>query len=264
LSSLVNRMLAARSARTPKKPPAIVAPGAPHLLKPFSVIDIGDYLKLEEIQPLFDGVPRDPYVKEGFRRKSLCRTRVDGRTVVLSDHAPLYQPVEYNPVHGGLFRNYPPIDGRLLVLLHAAVKVFAACANLDAEDEILVQAQRITAAKGRAGYPVVEGWHQDNIRVLGILLVNRVNVSGGISMLSFDGGKTLAFAQLLEPGDLLLVDDTVMWHNTTPIEQMRSDLPGFRDIVIITSPANRHPDTATPGLRRAARGHFGRSRSGRA
>jgi hypothetical protein len=217
---------------------------APRFFKPHSLINIGDFLRLGEIQRLFDGVPLDPYVEAGFRRKSLFRARLMKREVVISDHAPLYQPSEYNPVHGGIYRHYPAMDARLAELLHPLIQIFAACANLGPRDEVLVQAQRITATDGQTGFPVVEGWHQDNIKVLGLLLIDRVNVSGGISLLSPDRGHSLGFARTLAPGDLLLINDPEVWHNTTPIEQLRRDQPGYRDIVIITSPTNRPPAAA--------------------
>src|SRR3954451_12978632 len=214
---------------------------APQFFKHHSLISIGDFLRLGEIQRLFDGVPLDQYVEAGFRRKSLFRARLMKGEVVMSDHAALYQPSEYNPVHGGIYRHYPAMQARLAELLQPVVHIFAACANLRPQDEVLVQAQRITATDGQTGFPVVEGWHQDNIKVLGLLLINRVNVSGGISLLSFDKGKSMSFAQTLQPGDLLLVNDPVVWHNTTPVEQIVADQPGFRDIAIITSPTNRPP-----------------------
>jgi hypothetical protein len=214
----------------------------PQFFKPFSLINIGDFLRLREIQSLFHGVPLDPYVSAGFRHKSLFRAKVSKGQVVQTPHAPLYQPTEFNPVHGGIRRHYPEMDGRLARLLDGLVNIFAACAGLTSRDEMLVQAQRITSTDGKTGFPVVEGWHQDDIKVLGLLLINRVNVSGGISLLSFDKGKSISFAQTLQPGDLLLVNDPVVWHNTTPIEQMVADQPGFRDIVIITSPTNRPPE----------------------
>jgi hypothetical protein len=217
---------------------------APRLAKDFSLINIGDFLPMREIQRLFHGVPVDPYVPEGFRRKSLFRAVLQGRKMIVTDHAPLYQPVEFNPVHGGIYRHYQAMDARLAALLAPMAHIFGACAGLDETDEILVQAQRITAEQGKTGLPVVEGWHQDDIQVLGILLVNRSNVSGGVSLLSRDRGKSVCFEQQLKPGDFLLINDTVMWHNTTPIKQMNFDLSGFRDIVIITSPTNRPPATA--------------------
>ena len=216
----------------------------PRFSKPFSLINIGDLFALDAIQSLFEGVPLDPYVAAGFRHKSLFRARLAGGKVVMTEHAPLYQPVDINPVHGGIYRHYPAMDARLATLLAPLVSVFAACASLGAHDEVLVQAQRITAVDGRTGFPVVEGWHRDDIKVLGLLLINRVNVSGGVSLLSFDRGQSLAFSRQLVPGDFLLIEDRVMWHNTTPIEQQRPDLRGYRDIVIITSPTNRPPAPA--------------------
>jgi hypothetical protein len=218
--------------------------GAPRFQKDFSLLNIGDFLQLREIQRLFHGVPLDPYVPEGFRRKSLFRARLSDRKMLVTDHAPLYQPVEFNPIHGGIYRHYPAMDQRLAALLAPVAHIFGACAGLDESDEILVQAQRITAEQGKTGLPVVEGWHQDDIQVLGLLLINRSNVSGGVSLLSRDRGRSLAFEQQLRPGDFLLINDTVMWHNTTAIKQLTQDLPGFRDIVIITSPTNRPPPSA--------------------
>jgi hypothetical protein len=237
-------MLATALAPTIHHEPEAQALEAPQFFKPHSLISIGDFLRLGEIQRLFDGVPLDPYVEAGFRRKSLFRARLMKGEVVMSDHAPLYQPSEYNPVHGGIYRHYPAMQARLAELLQPVVHIFAACANLRPQDEVLVQAQRITATDGQTGFPVVEGWHQDNIKVLGLLLIDRSNVSGGISLLSPDRGKTICFAQTLAPGDFLLVNDPVVWHNTTPIEQVRQDQPGYRDIVIITSPTNRPPAVA--------------------
>lgn len=234
-------MPATATAPSLDREPEALALEAPRFWKPHSLISIGDFLRLDEIQRLFDGVPLDPYVAAGFRRKSLFRARLMRGEVVMSDHAPLYQPSEYNPVHGGIYRHYPPMDARLAELLYPIVSIFAACAGLTARDEMLVQAQRITTTDGQTGFPVVEGWHQDDIKVLGLLLIDRVNVSGGISLLSPDKGASLCFAQTLSPGDFLLINDPVLWHNTTPIEQVRRDRPGHRDIVIITSPTNRPP-----------------------
>ena len=234
-------MLATALAPSFHDEPQAPAQEAPRFWKSHSLISIGDFLRLGEIQRLFDGVPLDPYVEAGFRRKSLFRARLMRGEVVMSDHAPLYQPSEYNPVHGGIYRHYPAMDDGLATLLSPVVRMFAACAGLTARDEVLVQAQRITATDGQTGFPVVEGWHQDDIKVLGLLLIDRVNVTGGISLLSRDKGQTLSFAQTLSPGDFLLINDPEVWHNTTPIEQVRRDQPGHRDIVIITSPTNRPP-----------------------
>jgi len=219
------------------------APSVPRFLKPHAVISVGDCMDVETLQARFDGIPLDSYVVEGFRRKSICRMRVDNHAISVSEHGPLFQPKAYNPVHGDIVRHYPEMDRHLASLVTPLVQIFAACAQLRNEHEILVQAQRITATSGTdqaTGYPVVEGWHQDNTAVLGIFLVNRVNVEGGVSLLSANRqGTMLVLEQPLAVGELLLIDDTSLWHNTTPISRARADAPAYRDVVILTYPSCR-------------------------
>lgn len=151
-------------------------------------------------------------------------------------------------MHGDIVRHYPAMELRLATLLTPLVQIFAACAQLRYEHEILVQAQRITANSGddrATGFPVVEGWHRDNTKVLGIFLANKVNIEGGISLLSANReGTSLVFAKTLSVGEMLLVDDTAMWHNTTPITKSRADAPAYRDVVILTWPSCREDDGA--------------------
>jgi hypothetical protein len=219
---------------------------SPRLQRSHAAIQLGDYLRMPEIHSLFDRVPLDPYVAAGFRYKSITRICVRDSRVHRASHGPLFQPKEYNPVHGDIVRHYEEMDERLTGLLEPVIQIFAACGSLSGRDEILVQAQRITASSGddgSTGFPVVEGWHRDNTSVLGIFLVNRVNVSGGISMLARDcAGAHLAFARTLDIGDLLLVDDRCLWHNTTPIAKVDPRKPAYRDVVILTWPSCRQPN----------------------
>jgi hypothetical protein len=229
------------------KPDIVASSSAPRFQKPHAMLAIGECLDLTAIQGHFNDTPVDSYVSEGFRSKSICRMRVHDQSASMSPHGPLYQPRAFNPVHGGIVRHYPAMDARLSGLLGPLVQIFAACARLRFEHEILVQAQRISANSGldgATGFPVVEGWHQDNTVVLGIFLVNKVNIDGGISLLAADGqGSDLVFARSLAIGDLLLVDDTSRWHNTTPITKCRPESPAYRDVVILTWPSCRAEDS---------------------
>jgi hypothetical protein len=124
--------------------------------------------------------------------------------------------------------------------------LFWTCARLKTSDEILVQAQRITATAGKdgnSGLPAVEGFHRDNVSLVGILVVNRSNVTGGVSMLSYSSDTdATAFADTLDPGDLLLFNDQNVWHYTTPIYQKERGAVGFRDVVLFGSPSSRLED----------------------
>jgi hypothetical protein len=216
---------------------------SPALSKSHAILSLGDYLDIDAIQSCFDAVPLDRYVEAGFRHKSICRVRVRDHVVLPTAHGALFQPKEFNPVHGDIVRHYEEMEPRLAELLRPVIQIFAACALLCHDHEVLVQAQRITASAGEdgtTGFPVVEGWHRDNTQVLGIFLANRVNVEGGISLLSRDSsGDKLAFARTLAVGELLLIDDNVNWHNTTPIKKVRENAPAHRDVVLLTWPSCR-------------------------
>src|SRR5438552_4812712 len=76
----------------------------PHLNRLHAAIHLGEYLQMPEIQAHFDRLPADPYVSAGFRRKSIMRVHVSEGQVARAVHGPLFQPKEYNPVHGDIVR----------------------------------------------------------------------------------------------------------------------------------------------------------------
>ncbi|MBF6074265.1 2OG-Fe dioxygenase family protein [Nocardia beijingensis] len=209
----------------------------------YSRISAGSWLDIAEIQPLFDSVPNDGYVPEGFRYKSLSRVTVRDGLIRRGRHEPLFQTATYNPVHGDIEREYAPIAAPLFEALRDAICLFATGARLRENDEILVQAQRVTATAGfggNQGLPAVEGFHQDAVGLVGILVVNRHHIDGGMTLLSREQNTEHAvFAAQLEPGDLLLIDDQRLFHYTTPIYSAEPDRIGFRDVVLFGWPSAR-------------------------
>lgn len=212
-----------------------------------TVLDLAGSIPLSAIRAGFATVPRDEYVADGTRFKSIFRARIEHDRMLLQDHGPLYQSATLNyGVYGADSRVYAPMDMRLRKSLEPAVRSFAAAAGLGPEHEILIQAQRVMAsagAEGRIGIASREGWHSDGTTVVGVLLVDRVNVMGGVSMLATDPrGAHVVLARTLAPGELLLIDDRRLWHDVTNIERSRCGAPGFRDVVLMGYPACREPE----------------------
>ncbi|MET0190056.1 MAG: 2OG-Fe dioxygenase family protein [Pseudonocardia sediminis] len=195
----------------------------------------------------FASVPADPYVPEGFRYKSIARVRLHRDRLVAGPHAGLHQSTDVNPTHGGYVRDYPAIPAGLLAELTGPVRLFHAAAGLAPGAEVLVQAQRISACAGPdgdAGQPAVEGFHQDDVDAVGILVVDRVNVRGGVSMLSTGPGvEEVAFAGLLEPGRMLVLDDRRLWHYTSSVRRVRAGVPAYRDVILFGWPSSRPPSS---------------------
>jgi len=74
-----------------------------------------------------------------------------------------------------------------------------------------------------------------------MLCVSRNNIIGGVSSVYGRNGAII-FTGIVEPGEMLLIDDAELWHDASPIRRMDDSRPGHRDILIITSPACRESE----------------------
>ena len=261
----------------------------------YEAIDTSAFISVGDWAPFFDAIPVDPYIKEGYRYKSIAWFRIkhaaavaiagidehintvnmlSGMTDVessryLSAAAPdwiseetgyccwnlpqyaMQQSIKYNPVHGDMRREYPRISNEIInsedfhkLLIHYA-------AYFGWSDAIvLVQFQRVDCLVHRVGKPAVEGFHQDGNRHVGMLVVNRNNVTAnsGVSQYAMDeGGKRaeeLIFNSVIPAGQLIYWNDKRVWHYGTELQvddPQENGGRGLRDIIILsakTPPAN--------------------------
>ncbi|MFJ8959782.1 2OG-Fe dioxygenase family protein [Lentzea sp. NPDC102401] len=75
---------------------------------------------------------------------------------------------------------------------------------------------RIVAVAGEPGLPTPEGRHRDGHSFVGMHLVRRENSAGGESAIYRDGLPDVQFT-LRDPLESVLVDDTAIWHEASPI-----------------------------------------------
>jgi hypothetical protein len=163
----------------------------------------------------------------------------------------LQQSSKYNPVHGDLRRVYPRISERLTDSedFHRLLIHYAAFFGWG-DAIVLVQFQRVDCLVDRTGQPAIEGFHQDGNRYVGMLIVNRKNLTddSGVSQYVMDdnGKKTdeLVFNAVIPPGTLIYWNDKRVWHYGTELKVADPHVnggKGVRDIVILsakTPPAN--------------------------
>ena len=157
----------------------------------------------------------------------------------------LAQAKAYNPVHGDLRREYPPVDARLLEGPDLRELVFHYASRFQWHDAIvLVQFQRVDCLPGRPGRVAVEGFHQDGNQHVAMLIVDRVNLQrdSGASQYKLDaGGKMtdeMVFDAVVTPGQLIYWNDKRVWHYGTDIEiadPAANGGRGVRDIVIMSA-----------------------------
>lgn len=183
-------------------------------------------------------LPADNFLKDGgkYRRRRHSCFVVSNHQVEQVVHRAHYQPVQYNALHGGMHRLFEPMNPQTTEhpawakLLSAIASV---CTQLKGDQPWYVEAHqfRIDTSHG-IGRPTPEGAHRDGVDFVAILLVDRVNVSGGESRIFEANGPHGQRFTLTEPWTMLLLDDHQVIHESTPIQPTAAG--GHRDTLVLT------------------------------
>jgi len=206
-----------------------------------------DLEQLLSLNQFWEGLPRDPYLKDGgryrFRRHSSFEIKGDSLTIV--PHRAHWQSVDYNALHGGIERWFessqtqltsnPAWQSLLLGLAHI----------LNAVKQVntwFVEAHqfRIDTTDG-IGRPTPEGAHRDGVDFVAVFLLNRVGIKGGETRIFDANGSTGLRFTLSEPWSLLLMNDERMIHESTPIQPLGPH--GYRDTLVLTFRSNGFQDS---------------------
>ena len=196
--------------------------------------------ELESLEAGWERLPADEYLKDGGRyrtRRHACYTVQEG-VLLQVPHRAHWQPVEYNALHGGMQRWFAPVEASTLVLpaWHRIMKGVASLASeLRGERRWYVEAHqfRIDTADG-IGRPTPEGAHRDGVDLVAVLLVGRHNIKGGETRVFEATGRRGERFTMSEAWTLLVLDDTRVIHESTPIQPLADGQPGWRDTLVVT------------------------------
>ncbi|MDD2926912.1 2OG-Fe dioxygenase family protein [Rhodoferax sp.] len=199
---------------------------------------------LDALRDTWADLPPDNYLKDGGhyrRRRHACFVVSDG-AVRQVPHRAHWQPLEYNALHGGMQRLFEPILPTVVgrpVWNQLLLWLGKVCSGLKGEQPWFVEVHqfRIDTTDG-IGRPTPEGAHRDGMDMVAVFMVNRQNIKGGETrVFEADGPNGQRFT-LTEPWSVLLLDDTRVIHETTPIQPLTT--PGlspqdcFRDTLVVT------------------------------
>jgi hypothetical protein len=192
------------------------------------------------LSPLFDDLPADAHLKDGgayrFRRHGCFVHDLEADTLTAVPHRAHYQPLTYNALHGGMERWFSPLhpamseSSAFSALVRGLGQIFA---SVRRAPRYFVEAHafRIDPSEG-VGRPTPEGAHRDGVDFVAVVLVDRVSVRGGETrVFEADGPEGVRFS-LVEPWSALLLDDTRVVHETTPI--VPTGPTPHRDTLVIT------------------------------
>jgi len=193
---------------------------------------------LQTLSQYWEGLPRDPYLKDGgrYRFRRHASYEIKKETLDLVPHRAHWQSVDYNALHGGIERWFEPIQNPLLnnpawqSLLLGLGQILS---GLKPVNTWFIEAHqfRIDTTDG-IGRPTPEGAHRDGVDFVAVFLLDRVGIKGGETRI-FDaqGSAGLRFT-LTQPWSLLLMNDERMIHESTPIQPVGDY--GYRDTLVLT------------------------------
>lgn len=195
---------------------------------------------LDALQREWDDLPPDEYLKDGgrYRRRRHASVVIDAGALHVQPHRAHWQPLDYNALHGGMQRWFAPVTEAAWAgpALPALLRWLAQVADgLRGARPWYAEVHpfRIDTTDG-IGRPTPEGAHRDGVDLVAVFLVARAGIKGGETrVFELNGPQGQRFT-LVEPWSVLLMDDTRVIHETTPIQPEPPNGRGHRDTLVIT------------------------------
>jgi hypothetical protein len=212
----------------------------------FAVVSAEDVAKiagvpldqLENLTQFWEGLPRDPYLKDGgrYRFRRHVSYEIKGDSLTLVPHRAHWQSVDYNALHGGIERWFEPSQTQLTSSLAWQSLLLGLAHILNGVKQAntwFVEAHqfRIDTTDG-IGRPTPEGAHRDGVDFVAVFLLNRVGIKGGETRIFEATGSAGLRFTLTQPWSLLLMNDERMIHESTPIQPIGPH--GYRDTLVLT------------------------------
>jgi hypothetical protein len=190
----------------------------------------------------WDDLGLDQYMADGgrYRRRRFAAFDADSGALTRKPHQPHYQSRDHNPLNGGIERWFSPVldsvcaNGFTQGLLSVCTTIFDAASVSRPRWHIELHQFRVETDGTQSGLPTPEGVHRDGVDWVCVLLIDRRNVSRGVTQIFDPAGKSLGEFTLTDPLDAVFLDDRRVLHGVTPIAPLDSDLKGFRDILVVT------------------------------
>jgi hypothetical protein len=204
--------------------------------------------ELQALSPSWDNMPPDNYLKDGgrYRRRLHSSFVFEHHRLHQVPHRAHWQSLDYNALHGGMERWFEPMR-EATVASTAWTRLLSAFAQTasqvrgTADTKWCIEAHqfRIDTTDG-IGRPTPEGAHRDGVDFVAVFMVNRVHIKGGETRVFEANGPQGERFTLSEPWSLMLLDDTRVIHESTPIQPLAEG--GHRDTLVLTCRANTFQD----------------------
>ena len=193
----------------------------------------------------WDHLGEDRHMGDGgrYRRRRYAVYSVTNGDIVREAHQPHFQAKTYNRLNGDRDRWFDPvtpeIGGHPIIqaLIHRLADLFGTVLPSNAPAlrwHVELHQFRIEASVDTIGRPTPEGVHRDGVDGAFVMLVNRENVSSGVTQIFDPNGVSLGHFTLSDAGDAVFLDDARVFHGVTPIAPLDPKAKAIRDVLVVT------------------------------
>ena len=199
--------------------------------------------QIENFTDCWFDLKQDMYMADGgayrFRRYGQYNKEKGSENLVQLPHEPYTQPITVNYLNGGTVRHFEPLTESFTSssILHSLLIYLAdICDEARGQPtnwNIRLHPYRILASSNNLGEPTPEGLHRDGVNFIASILINKVNVKGGITTITDDNAKPLLSLKLEHEFDIMLANDEKTMHKVSAISPVLLGEVAYRDVLVV-------------------------------
>ena len=208
---------------------------------------------LQTLAHSWGDLPADQYLRDGGqyrqrRHASFVIAAQAGLTaqtaenaVKIVPHRAHWQSTDYNALHGGIERWFEPVAANTLgnpAWARLLAWLAQVASRLKGQQAWYAEAHQFRilthSGIGGIGRPTPEGAHRDGVDLVAVFLLAREHIKGGETRVFDARGSHGERFTLAEPWSVLLLDDSRVIHESTPIQPAEGEENGWRDTLVIT------------------------------
>ena len=195
---------------------------------------------LDGVKQSFDVLPETDHADGNYRLRKysrVCADCKDGQCEITDLNVKQFnQSTKYNQHQGGMVRNFNNIDADVLnsAALRKMARAFRDACHLPVLYTMDIHQMRVRC-KGGATQLSPEGWHQDGYDCIAMIGIDRCNVIGGEILLSTSKTQPPFLQAVMDPGTMVIVDDSHLWHNGRSIQPLENGKPAYMDAMVFTA-----------------------------
>jgi len=197
---------------------------------------------MDQIKPSFDELPETDHADGTYRLRKYSKVKAQEPrnsgfwSIEQLDIDTFVQSSKYNEHQGGMVRKFEHIDKTVIQsgAIKEMVTTFYDACNLHDRHEIDVHQIRVKCTGG-ATQLSPEGWHQDGYDCIAMIGINRCNIIGGEILLSTSKEVPPFLQAIMDPGTMVIIDDSHLWHNGRSIQPLENGKPAYMDAMVFTA-----------------------------